>query len=87
MFWQAGQARIARESRDRLIELYVGARDGYLAGEVALRRAKLRGSAEPSYVRRAQAETTTRRSPAVRDRALAKLATMFPGMVSRGDDA
>ena len=28
VLWNAGQARIARESRDRLVELYVGVRDG-----------------------------------------------------------
>ena len=38
MLWEAGQARIGREGRERLAELYVGVRDGYVAGNVATGR-------------------------------------------------
>lgn len=86
MLWNAGQARQARESRDRLVELYVGVRDGYVSANVALNRAKFRGGYEvPRYVRQASADEVVRRSPEIRDRALAKLGAMYPGMVRRGD--
>lgn len=85
MLWNAGQARIARESRDRLTELYVGVRDGHTASEVSLGRARWKGGAgAPSYVRGSPDEPV-QRSPAIRDRALAELGAMFPGMVRRGD--
>ena len=84
MLWNAGQARIARESRDRLVELYVGVRDGHVASEVSLGRAKWKGGAQaPRYVR--GSEEPVERSPEIRDRALAELGAMFPGMVRRAD--
>ena len=86
MLWAAGQARVARESRERLVELYVGVRDGQLASEVTLGRAKFRGgSGKPSYLRAGRREELVQRSPAIRDRALAELGAMFPGMVIRSD--
>jgi hypothetical protein len=86
VLWTAGQARIARESRDRLVELYVGVRDGQVASEVALGRAKFRGgSQEPRYVRAGRRDELVQRSPAIRDMALAELGAMFPGMVKRTD--
>lgn len=86
MLWNAGQARQARESRERLVELYVGVRDGYLSGEVTLQRARFRGGyQEPRYVKRARGDEGVLRSPEVRDQELAKLGAMFPGMVRRGD--
>ena len=85
MLWDAGQARIAREGRDRLVELYVGVRDGHVASEVSLGRARWRGGAHaPRYVR-GSLEEIVQRSPEIRDRALAELGAMFPGMVRRGD--
>jgi hypothetical protein len=86
VLWTAGQARIARESRERLVELYVGVRDGSVAGEATLGRAKWKGGFQaPAYVRSAQKAEPVRRSPAIRDRALAELGAMFPGIVRRGD--
>jgi hypothetical protein len=85
MLWDAGQQRVARESRERLTELYVGVRDGYVAGNVTVGRAKWKGGdGTPSYARR-PAGPPVRRSPAIRDMALAQLAEAFPGMVQRGD--
>ena len=86
MLWDAGQARQARESRDRLVELYVGVRDGYVSGNVALNRAKFRGGYQvPRYVKRASGDELVLRSPEARDQELARLGAMFPGMVRRGD--
>jgi len=82
MLWTAGQQRTVREGRERLTELYVGARDGYIAGNVAIGKAKARGDIRPAYARN---DRPTLRSPAARDRALAKLGLMFPGMVRRTD--
>lgn len=85
MLWDAGQQRITRESRERLTELYVGVRDGYVAGNVMVGRAKWKsGSGSPSYVE-AQPRADIQRSPAIRDMALAELGAMFPGMVRRSD--
>jgi len=84
MLWDAGQERIAREGRERLAELYVGVRDGYVAGRVAGGASKWSGGGEhvPSYAR---SDVPVQRSPAVRDSTLAKLGAMFPGMVRRAD--
>jgi hypothetical protein len=86
VLWNAGQARQARQSRDHLTELYVGVRDGYVAGNATLSRVRFKGGYRaPGYVRRAEAQEPVMRSPAERDRELAKLGAMFPGMVRRGD--
>ena len=54
MLWDAGQQRVARESRERLTELYVGVRDGYVAGNVMVGRAKWKGGDHsPAYVEKA----------------------------------
>jgi len=84
MLWDAGQERIAREGRERLAELYVGVRDGYVAGRVAGGASTWKGGGEhvPSYAR---SDVPVQRSPAVRDSTLAKLGAMFPGMVRRAD--
>jgi hypothetical protein len=85
MLWDAGQARTSRETRDRMTELYVGVRDGYVAGNVALRRARWKGGGSvPAYVAE-RPDARVRRSPEIRDRALAKLGAMYPGMVRRGE--
>jgi hypothetical protein len=34
MLWWAGQKRVGREARERMTELYVGVRDGYLAARL-----------------------------------------------------
>jgi hypothetical protein len=80
MLWDAGQQRVTREGRERLAELYVGVRDGYLAGEVAIGRAKVRGDALPAYARGPELV----RDPAARTATLARLAAMFPGAVREG---
>ena len=82
MLWAAGQQRIVREARERLAELYVGVRDGYVAGNVGLGKAKWSGGDRvPSYAR----TEAPMRTPADRDTVVAKLAAMFPGAVRRGD--
>lgn len=82
MLWEAGQERTAREGRDRLTELYVGVRDGYVAANVSLGLAKAKGDITPRYARSSEPEP--QRSPAVRDAALARLGELYPGMVVRG---
>lgn len=75
MLWAAGQKRVGREGRERLAELYVGVRDGYVAGNVATGKAKARGSAHvPSYVR---PDAEQRRL----GRGLSQLLRDFPGNV------
>jgi hypothetical protein len=84
MLWSAGQARTLREGRERLAELYVGVRDGYVAGNVGMGKAKSVGARRlPSYLAPVAAPIV--RSPAVRDAALAKLGAQFPGIVRRLD--
>jgi hypothetical protein len=84
VLWAAGEVRVSRENRDRLAELYVGARDGYLAAIVASGQATWTGGGDhlPSYARM---DVPTVRSPGVRDVTLAKLGVMFPGIVKRTD--
>ena len=77
MLWTAGQRRVAREGRERLAELYVGVRDGYVAGNVATGKAKARGDAPiPPYAR---PDAEARRAMATRG--LAQLARDFPANV------
>ena len=85
MLWDAGQERIAREGRERLAELYVGVRDGYVAGRVAGGASKWSGGGEhvPSYARPPASQPA--HSPAERDMTLAQLGIMYPGMVRRLD--
>lgn len=75
MLWRAGQARVTRENRDRLTELYVGVRDGYLAAEVAVGRVRSRGDSTPAYARRDTARN-----------GLAALMRDFPGNVMPGTE-
>ena len=77
---------MTREARGRLAELYVGVRDGYLAGIVGSGQAKWSGGGDhrPSYARPESAQEALR-SPAGRDATLARLGVMFPGMVKRTD--
>jgi hypothetical protein len=80
MLWTAGQRRVGREGRERLAELYVGVRDGYVAGNVGLGKAKARGNAHlPSYVR---PDVEQRQSMA--KRGLGQLLRDFPGNVATG---
>jgi hypothetical protein len=77
MLWAEGQRRTARESRERLTELFVGVRDGHVAGEVAVGRATARGDVTPAYAR----ADGPARSAGSQAAALARLAAMFPGAV------
>ncbi len=79
MLWTAGQRRTVREGRERLAELYVGMRDGYVAGNVALGKAKAKGgrSHVPAY---AGPEAEGRATEA--NRGLAQLRRDFPANVT-----
>ncbi len=82
MLWTAGQRRTMREGRERLAELYVGVRDGYVAGNVAVGKAKPRGDAHiPSYVR---PDAEQRRAMA--KRGLGQLVRDFPSHVAAGTE-
>ena len=82
MLWTAAQRRVAREGRERLTELFVGVRDGYVAGNVAMGKAKARGSAHvPAYAR---PDAEQRRAMA--SRGLDQLRRDFPGNVARGTE-
>ncbi|MGD0020108.1 MAG: hypothetical protein ABSD62_12710 [Candidatus Limnocylindrales bacterium] len=82
MLWTAGQRRVTREGRERLAELYVGVRDGYVAGNVATGKAKARGGAQvPSYLR---PDPEQRRAMA--SRGLRQLLADFPAFVARGTE-
>jgi hypothetical protein len=83
MLWDAGRQRTERESRDRLAELYVGVRDGWVAGKVQVGEVKWIGAAHvPSYAR---PEAAPVRSAEAQRATLARLGAMFPGTVRRGD--
>ncbi|HSW41751.1 MAG TPA: hypothetical protein VLM76_04510 [Patescibacteria group bacterium] len=76
MLWTAGQQRMVREGRERLTELYVGVRDGYVAGNVATGKARARGDPTPAYARPdAEARRVLAR------RGLGQLIRDFPGNV------
>jgi len=82
MLWGAGQQRTVREGRERLAELYVGVRDGYVAGNVAVGKAKARGNAHvPAYLR---PDAEQRRAMA--KRGLGQLVRDFPGNVAPGTE-
>jgi hypothetical protein len=82
MLWTAGQRRTVREGRERLAELYVGVRDGYVAGNVGLGKAKARGDAHiPSYLR---SDPEQRRSMV--KRGLGQLVADFPANVASGTE-
>ena len=82
MLWTAGRRRVVREGRERLAELYVGVRDGYVAGNVAIGKAKARGDAHiPSYAR---PDAEQRR--AMSKRGLGQLLRDFPDNAARGTE-
>lgn len=74
-YWDAGQARVAREAKDRKVELYVTARDAYISGNVVIGRAKTKGSHVPAYA-----------EPPKAAKGLRQLLREMPGQVVRGDD-
>jgi hypothetical protein len=83
MLWDAGQERLTRENRGRLVELYTGVRDGYVAANVSLGKAKAKGDITPTYARIVRPAPTG--TPAERDATLVRLGIMFPGIVRRAD--
>lgn len=84
MLWDAGQRRMARESRERRTELFVAFRDAGLDVLVSSGQAKPKGAWRlPPYARPESMQSV--RSPAARDITLAKLGMMYPGMVRRTD--
>lgn len=85
MLWTEGQRRLARERRERLTEQFTAARDAALEVLVSTGQAKPLGAWRlPSYAR-PPAGGARQRTPAERDRALAALAVMYPGVVRRTD--
>jgi hypothetical protein len=84
MLWEAGQIRVHREGRQRLSELYVGIRDGYVAGRVATGAARWSGGGDhtPVYARGDDYQPQTKGGQRA---TLARLASMFPGAVRRLD--
>lgn len=82
VLWEAGQARRAREGRDRIAAAFIAGRDAGMDVLVRSGQAKASGPwREPAYLRPGRDEA--RRSPELRDRALAQLGAMYPGMVRR----
>ena len=80
MLWEAGQRRLARERRERLAELFTAFRDAALDVLVSTGQAKPRGTWRlPAYARPERVEAV--RTPAERDRALARLGALIPGSV------
>lgn len=77
MLWKAGQDRLVTERRSRMAETYAAVRDGQLAADIAAGRVKTRGDARPAYVRDGSARNTGSRQATV-----ARLAAMFPGVVT-----
>jgi hypothetical protein len=85
MLWHAGQQRITRESRDRLAELFVTARDAGMDVLVSSGQATPKGRWKlPSYIRGEAPRARPVAPPkADREATLAKLAEMFPDAVRR----
>ena len=80
MLWEAGQRRVARERRERLAELFTAARDAALDVLVSTGQAKAKGAWRlPAYARPPAGQRV--RTPAERDRSLARLAALIPGSV------
>lgn len=79
--WNAGQARLARERRDRMAEDFRVARDAQLDVAVTTGQAKPIGTWKlPPYARPERPEGVVR-SPETRDRTLARLNALIPGIV------
>jgi len=66
-----------------MIEQYASSRDAYIAGNVAIGRAKANGDIRPSYVRAAAGPP----SPDAQRGTLARLAAAAPGSIVRRDDS
>lgn len=83
MLLDAAQDRVALAQRQRLIELYVGVRDGYLSGRVAGGASKLKSGSThvPAYAQPDRPATPGPRDVAAYRATLMRLATLFPGSV------
>ncbi len=81
MLWTAGQERVTRERNDRLVELFVTARDAALDVGVSTGRLTAKGSwGQPSYI---PAPDSGQRQ-AIARRGLRRLIADFPGNVATG---
>jgi hypothetical protein len=74
VYFEAGQRRVQRESKQRLVEGYVAARDAYVSGNVIVGKAKAKGDHTPKYAQVDKAK-----------RGLSALMRDLPGTVSRRD--
>jgi hypothetical protein len=76
VYFEAGQRRVQRESKQRLVEGYVAARDAYVSGNVIVgkAKAKAKGDHTPKYAQVDKAK-----------RGLSALMRDLPGTVSRRD--
>lgn len=79
MLWEAAQARTGREAKERLSELYLAFRDGYVTANVDLGKAKAHRSTIPSYARPDPEEQER-----LGGRGLAQLIADHGGNVERG---
>lgn len=80
MLWTAGQKRVAREHRGQRAVIFEAARDAALAVHDVMGAKFTPPLRAPWYIEVAD-QPQVIRTPARRDRALAKLGAMFPGMV------
>lgn len=86
MLWEASHKRVARETRERLTELFVAGRDAGKEVLVSTGQAKPVGAwRQPPYTTAREVASQPLRSPAARDAALAGLNLMYPGIVRRLD--
>lgn len=49
MLWDAGQERVARESRGRMREMWAAVRDGYASAQVSAGEWRSHGDVTPEY--------------------------------------
>lgn len=82
MFWEAAQQRLTRARRSRLAEHYRAAYDAAMHVLVSSGQAKPVGGGtwrSPEYIDAQRSAPV--RTPAARDRALAQLSVLIPGIV------
>lgn len=59
MLWDAGQDRVARESRGRMREMWAAVRDGYASAQVSAGEWRSHGDVTPEY---AQSEISSHKT-------------------------
>jgi hypothetical protein len=79
MYWEAGQARVARDEKQHLAELFITVRDGSIAALAATGQLKP-GWQPPAYLER---ERTPEQRAVAAAAGLAALARDYPGNVHR----